>query len=115
MRLLRWLIGFTVLAYAAYTGFLAFADYAKVATVAQNALANQPRERWADRGGSVHDAVVRDARTAGIPLDDRDVVVTEADRLLRVRAGWSHAMLIVRGQILFFIPIWLERSAPVAE
>jgi len=115
MRLIRWMVILTVFAYAAYTGFLGFADYAKVSTVIQNALVNQPTERWVDRAGAVHDTIVRDARVAGIPLEDKDVVVTEADRLLRARAGWSHAMLIVRGQVLFWIPIWVERSAPMAE
>jgi hypothetical protein len=63
----------------------------------------------------VHDTIIRDARAAGIPLEDRDVVVTETDRLLRVRVAWSHAMLIVRGGVLFWVPIWLERSGPVKE
>ena len=115
MRLIWWLVGLTAFAYAAYTAFLGFADYAKVSTVIQNALANQPKERWVDRAGTVHDTIVRDARIAGIPLEDKDVVVTETDRLLRVRAGWSHAMMIVRGQVLFWVPIWLERSAPALE
>ena len=115
MRLVWWLVGLTAFTYAAYTGFLGFADYAKVSTVIESALSHQPKERWVDRAGAVHEAVVRDARAAGIPLDEKDVVVTEADRLLRVRAGWSHAMLVVRGQVLFWIPIWIERSAPVTE
>ena len=115
MRLVWWLLGLTAFAYAAYTGFLAFADYTKVATVMTNALNSQPKERWTDRAGVVHDAVVRDARVAGIPLEDKDVVVTEADRLLRVRAGWSHAMLVVRGEVAISVPVWLERSAPVTE
>jgi len=115
MRLVRWVAILTAFAYAAYTGFLGFADYAKVSTVVQNALAGQPTERWADRTGVVHDTVVRDARAAGIPLDDKDVTVTEADRQLRVRVSWSHAMLIVRGQILFWVPIWLERAAALQE
>jgi hypothetical protein len=115
MRLARWLVILTAFAYAAYTGFLGFADYAKVSTVVQNALARQPTERWADRASAVHDTIVRDVRVAGIPLEDRDVVVTETDRQLRVRATWSHAMLVVRGQTLFWVPIWLERSAPLAE
>lgn len=115
MRLVRWVVILTAFAYAAYTGFLGFADYAKVSTLVQNALTGQPTERWADRAGVVHDTVVRDARAAGVPLDDKDVTVTETDRLLRVRVRWSHAMLIVRGQILLWVPIWLERSAPLTE
>lgn len=115
MKLVWTLLGLVVFAYAAYAGILAFRDYAKVASVVGSALEHQSTDRWTDRVGAVREAVIRDTRGEGIPVEDKDVVVTEADRLLRVRVGWSHAMLVVRGEVVLALPIWLERTAPAAE
>jgi hypothetical protein len=110
MRLAFWLLIAVAFFYAAYSAFLAVSDYFQVAGVVEEALATRNRGRWEDRAVQLKEAVLKGVREAGVPLDENNVSIDEKDRALHVRVQWSHAMLVVRGEHVLAIPIWVERT-----
>ncbi len=116
-----------VAVWAALVGYVAFVIVAvvssyfdMVALVEGAARKVLEAERWtvlrqADapvgaRAAEVRDAILRGAERSGLVIDDRKVVVSEADDTLRVSVSWSYPMVAVGGETIVAIPLALHRS-----
>lgn len=116
-----------VAVWAALVGYVAFVIVAAVSSyfdmvtlVEGGARKVLEAERWtvlrqADapvgaRAAEVRDAILRGAEQSGLVIDDRKVVVSEADDTLRVSVSWSYPMVAVGGETIVAIPLALHRS-----
>lgn len=110
MKVLGTLLFVIALGYACYAGFVAISDYIVVAKAIDEALQSRPTSRWDDPTDSIRTAVLHAARDAGIPLEDRDVVISDREQVLKVLISWAHPVLVVGGSPVVSVPVWLERS-----
>lgn len=116
MKLIVILLALVAFAYTTYAAFLTLSEYFRISYAVEQAGANTGTDRGKDRVAEVRAAVLRDGRATGVPLEDQDVVVTEQDRTLKISVRWSHPVLVIRGEPVFAIPVWVERAiAPKAE
>lgn len=117
MRLIGWFLLVAALTYGTYAGFAALSEYSQVSTVVGLAIESRPvKGRWVDRPRDIQQSVLQSARERGVPLGEGDVIVSDLDRVLKVRVRWSHPVLVVGGEPVIAIPLWVERSvATTAE
>jgi hypothetical protein len=106
MRLVGWLLVAFVFFYGAYCAAKSGWSYLELSTVVEEALVQHGRSG----GEAVKRAILAGAAERGITLDDRNVFVNEAHRLLVARVKWSFPALQVGGDDVVEIPISVERS-----
>jgi len=75
------------------------------------------QERWRldkfERSERVRDDILKKTPAVGVTLDERDVLVTEENRILRVLIRWSYRFLVFRGDALISIPISYDKAFEV--
>jgi hypothetical protein len=96
-------IGFV---YAFYTGSLAAWSYFEMSDVVEKALEENARAGAAP----LREAIVKAATDAGVRVEERQVVVAEEERLVRVRVRWTWPVMNYGGEDVLTVPLWLERA-----
>lgn len=92
--------------YTFYTGAMAAWSYFRMSDVVEQALQDQARAGALP----VRGAVLRRAAEAGVPIDDRHVVVLEEEGTLRVLVRWRWPVISYGGDEVLALPLSLERS-----
>ncbi len=114
MKVVFWLLVAIGIVYALYSGAVAVRQYMEVMDVVEESVQLRMRLDKYERPGRVKDDILRKAPAAGLTLDEREVVVTEEDRTLRVLIRWSYPVVIYKGEAVLSIPIAYDRSFRLA-
>ena len=108
MRLIFWGIVVVALLYAAYAGMMSIWSYYQVWSAVDQALSLRPGERYDPM--DVKKKVLNGANEGGVPLNDRDVSVTEAGRGgVMVDVVWSFPIVIYKGEVVLAVPLSVNR------
>jgi hypothetical protein len=109
MKVIFWGLVAVAFAYAAYGVMMSGYQYLTLSNVVDDATQKQslaehptPRELKAK--------IVKDSVDAGVPLTDRDVAVTMADRVVTVNIIWTFPMIMYKGEPVLAIPLSLKRT-----
>jgi hypothetical protein len=113
MRLFFWGLVAVAAAYAAYAVMMSAWQYFQVSGVVDDVM--QPRS-IAELGsaGAVKSKILKDTAESGVPLEDRDVIVTVDNRAYTVNVLWSFPVIIYHGEPVLSIPLSLKRTKQTA-
>ena len=110
MKLLFWGLVAVAAAYAAYAVMMSAWQYFQVSGVVDDALQPYAIKEVGSTPPGVKARILKETAAAGVPLEDRDVSVTVADRQLMVSIIWSFPVIIFKGEPVLAIPISLKRK-----
>jgi hypothetical protein len=110
MRVVFWLLVGIGFMYAFYSGAIAAYSYFQV----KDAVTETVGERWAvdryERAGRIKQEILKKASQSGVVLDEREVSVTEDDRMLLVRIRWSYPVFVYKGEPFYSQRFSYEKS-----
>ncbi len=106
MRLLGGLLLALAFFYVFSTGAMAVWSYFRVSDVVERAL----QEHGGTGPPAVREAILAGTADAGVPVDDRQVLVEEDGAAVRVRVRWSWPIVQYGGEGVVAVPLSVERS-----
>jgi hypothetical protein len=110
MKPLLWLFLAIGLVYGFYSGAVAVYEYMQVKDVVEESVQERSRLDRYERPGRVKDDILRKSSAAGINLEERDVMVTEENSVLRVLIRWTRPVIVYNNEAYVSIPISYDRS-----
>jgi hypothetical protein len=110
MRLFFWGLVAVAVVYGAYAVMMSAWQYFQVSGVVDEALQPYAIKEVGGTARGVKNKILKETADAGIPLGDRDVSVTLAERQLTVNIVWSFPVIIYNGEPVLAIPISLKRQ-----
>jgi hypothetical protein len=109
MRLIFWGLVVVALAYAAYAGMMTAWSYYQIWSSVDQALALKPGDHY--NADEVKRRVLSGANEAGVPLTERDVVVSESGRGgVAVNVVWTYPVVVYQGETVLAVPLSVTTS-----
>jgi hypothetical protein len=109
MKLIVWGIVIVALCYAAYSGMIAAWSYIAVNNAVDEVIAREGIE--AVPAPEIKKRILNSTNEAGVPLSERDVIVTHEDRTVRVEVVWTVPVVIVKGESVLAVPLSVKRAS----
>jgi hypothetical protein len=109
MKLVFWGLVIVVLGYVAYSGMLAAWSYIAVNNAVDEIVSKDGVETIPSR--ELKARLMDAANEAGVPLADKDVVVSNTDRVVNVEVIWTVPVVIVNGDAVVAVPLAVRRSS----
>lgn len=109
MKVLFWGLVAVACCYAAYGAMMSAYQWFQVHSVVDEVL--HPRNlRDLPTASDIKRRIVRDATTAGVPLDERGVDVVAGKSVLAIRVAWTFPMLVYQGESVLAIPLSVTKE-----
>ena len=109
MRLVFWGVVAVVALYLAYSGMIAVSSWISVNNAVDEIVSTDGVETIPSR--ELKTKVMSAANAAGVPLADKDVVVTNAGKGVNIEVLWTVPVVIVNGDAVFAVPLAVRRSS----
>jgi len=110
MRLVFWGLFVVALAYIAYSGMMAVSAWIAVNNAVDEIVSADGVETIPSR--ELKNKVMSAANAAGVPLNDKDVTVTNAGQgTVNVEVLWTVPVVVVNGDSVFAVPLAVRRSS----
>ncbi len=110
MKLLFWGLVAVAFCYLAYSGMIAAWSWIAVNNAVDEIVSKEGVESTPPR--ELRDKVMSSANEAGVPLTDRDVLVTIGDdRRVRVQVIWTVPIVVVNGDAVVALPLTVRRTS----
>lgn len=110
MKLFFWGLVAVAAVYCAYSVMMSAWQYFQVSGVVDDALQPYAIKEAGSTPRGLKAKILKEVAEAGVPLEDRDVSVTMADRVVTVNIIWSWPVIIYKGEPVLSIPISLKRE-----
>ena len=110
MKAVFWLLVAVGLVYTFYSGAVAVWQYLEIKGIAEDSAAERAKVDPSDRPGRVREDILRKAPESGVPLDEREVFVTEENRVLRVQIRWSYPVMVYKGDAVLSVPLSFDKE-----
>ena len=108
MRVFLWGVLLVVLCYLAYTGMLALGSWVKLNSAVDDIVSREGVETVPAR--ELKARVMTAANDAGVPLNERDVVVTNDGRVT-IEVFWTVPVIVARGESVLAVPLSVKRRS----
>ncbi len=112
MKTVFWLLVGVGLVYGFYSAAVAAYQYMQVGNVVEESVLDRVRLEAYERTVRVKDDILRKSASAGIMLNERDVLVTDEDRSLHVVVRWSYPVIVYRNDTILSVPISYDHTFP---
>jgi hypothetical protein len=109
MRLVFWGVVAVVALYLAYSGMIAVSSWISVNNAVDEIVSTDGVETIPSR--ELKSKVMSAANAAGVPLADKDVVVTNAGQGVNIEVLWTVPVVVVNGDAVFAVPLAVRRSS----
>ena len=109
MKVFFWGLLIAGLAWIAYSGMLAAFSYVAVNNAVDEIVSADGVETVPSR--ELKSKVMSAANAAGVPLGEKDVVVTNAGQGVNVEVLWTVPVVVVNGDAVFAVPLAVRRSS----
>ena len=109
MKLVFWGIVAVALAYVAYSGMVAISSWIAVNNAVDAIVSAEGVETIPSR--ELKGRVMSAANEAGVPLGEKDVVVTNAGQGVNIEVLWTVPVVVVNGDAVFAVPLAVRRSS----
>jgi hypothetical protein len=110
MRLFFWGLVVVAFCYLAYSGMIAAWSWIAVNNAVDEIISKPGIEAVPEH--EVKRRVMTATNEAGVPLSERDVVVTREARGVKVEIIWSIPVIIVKGESVLAVPLSVKRTSP---
>jgi hypothetical protein len=109
MKLIIWGLVIVALCYAAYSGMIAVWSYIAVNNAVDEVIARDGID--AVPAPEIKKRILNSTNEAGVPLAERDVLVTHEDKTVRVEVVWTVPVLIYKGESVLAVPLSVTRAS----
>jgi hypothetical protein len=109
MKLFFWGVVIVGLAYLAYSGMVAASSWIAVNNAVDEIVSADNVETIPSR--ELKSKVMTAANAAGVPLNEKDVVVTNMGRGVNIEVLWTVPVVVVNGDAVFAVPLAVRRSS----
>ena len=109
MKLFFWGVVIVGLAYLAYSGMVAASSWIAVNNAVDEIVSAAGVETIPSR--ELKSKVMTAANAAGVPLNEKDVVVTNMGRGVNIEVLWTVPVVVVNGDAVFAVPLAVRRSS----
>jgi hypothetical protein len=114
MRVFFWGLVAVACCYLAYAAMMSGYQWFQVRSVIDETL--EPRNfRELATLGDVKMRILREANEAGVPIEEREVSVVSADRVLKVNVVWTFPVIVYKGESVLAIPLSVKKSHPLGS
>jgi hypothetical protein len=109
MKVFFWGVVVISLCYAAYAGMMSAYQWFQIRTVIEDVL--EPRTlAELPTAGDVKKRILREATTAGVPLDDREVNVVATNAGLAIQVAWTFPVIVYKGESVLAVPLSVKKQ-----
>jgi hypothetical protein len=109
MKLIIWGLVIVALCYAAYSGMIAAWSWIAVNNAVDEVIARDGIH--AVPAQEIKTRILSSTNEAGVPLSERDVIVTHEDKKVQVEVVWTVPVVIVKGESLLAVPLSVKRAS----
>ena len=109
MKVFFWGVVIVGLCWLAYSGMMAGWSYIAVNSAVDEIVSKDDVDTIP--AAELKSKVMTAANEAGVPLADKDVIVTNRDRIVNVEVVWTVPVVIVNGDPVFAVPLSVRRSS----
>jgi hypothetical protein len=109
MKVFMWGLVIVGLCYIAYSGMIAAWSWIAVNNAVDEIITKDGIDPLPP--GEIKARVMKATSEAGIPLSERDVVVTNDDKKVQVEAIWTVPVIVVKGESVLAIPLSVKRAS----
>ncbi|HEU5321477.1 MAG TPA: hypothetical protein VFX28_11780 [Methylomirabilota bacterium] len=109
MKVIFWGLVVIVAAYLFYGAVMSAWSYIEIAGTVDEVLGRVAVSGQRDPQ-SVRAAIMQGAQTAGVPVGERDVAVSDDGRTFAVNVAWRIPVLVVSGETVVAFPLSLSRT-----
>jgi hypothetical protein len=114
MKLIFWGLVVLALGYAAYSGMIAAWSWIAVNNAIDEVISREGIETASE--SEIKARVLHSTTEAGVTLDERDIVVSRDNQVVKVEAMWTIPVIIVKGDPVLAVPLSVRRtSSPTAR
>jgi hypothetical protein len=109
MKVFFWGLVAVACCYAAYAGMMSAYQWYQVRSVVEDVL--EPRTlAELPTAGDVKKRIVRDATSAGVPLQDREVNVVSNRGVLAIQVLWTFPVIVYKGESVLAVPLSVKKQ-----
>jgi hypothetical protein len=108
MKLFLWGVVIVALGYTGYSGMLAASSWLKLHTAVDEIVSRDGVEAVPAR--ELKSRVMTAATDMGVPLNERDVIVTNDGRVT-IEVSWTIPVIVAKGEPVFAVPLSVRRSS----
>jgi hypothetical protein len=108
MRLVFWGVVVVAFGYLAYSGMIAAWSWIAVQNAVDEIISKDGIESVPIP--DVRGRVLKAANEAGVPITEKDVVVTREDKGVQVEIIWTVPVITVKGESVLAVPLSVKRS-----
>jgi hypothetical protein len=120
--LINRLVWFGLAAYLGYAALLAAGSYIQVKETVEQAVTDsvqrqktavatgRPTAAAPEQAADVKAAILLSARRARLPVEAANLVVTPEGERLRISLHWPCVVLTVADEVVFAVPLWMDRT-----
>jgi hypothetical protein len=109
MKIFLWGVLIVVLCYVAYSGMMAAWSYIAVNSAVDEIVSKDGVETIPAK--ELRSKVMSAANEAGVPLVDKDVVINNVDRVVRIEVMWTVPVVVVNGDAVVAVPLAVRRTS----
>jgi hypothetical protein len=109
MRLIFWGLVIVAFCYLAYSGMLAAWSWIAVQNAVDEIISKEGIESVPIP--EVRSRVMKAANEAGIPINEKEVLVTKEENGVQVEIFWTMPMVVVKGEPVLAVPLSVKRSS----
>jgi hypothetical protein len=109
MKIFLWGVLIVVLCYTAYSVMMAAWSYIAVNSAVDEIVSKDGVETIPAK--ELRSKVMSAANEAGVPLVDKDVVINNVDRVVRIEVMWTVPVVVVNGDAVVAVPLAVRRTS----
>jgi hypothetical protein len=110
MKLFVWGVVIVALGYVAYSGMISMWSWWAVATAIDEVVTKESNEAVPTPPRELKAKVMTATNEAGVPLEERDVIVTREDRTTRIEVIWTIPVVVFKGESVVAVPLSVKRT-----
>ena len=110
MKLVFWGVVAVALLYAAYSGMIAASAWIKINNAIDEIVSKDDVTTTPSR--EIKSKVMSAANEAGVPLTEKDVIVTnDSGQSVKIEVQWTVPVVVVNGDPVVAVPLAVRRSS----
>jgi hypothetical protein len=109
MKVFFWGLVIVALCYAAYSGMIAAWSWIAVNNAVDEIITRDGIEAVPEK--EIKSRIMAATSEAGVPLSEKDLIVTREDRTVKVEAIWTVPVIVMRGESVLAVPLSVKRSS----
>ena len=109
MKVFFWGLVIVALCYAAYSGMIAAWSWIAVNNAVDEIITRDGIEAVTEK--EIKSRIMAATSEAGVPLSEKDLIVTREDRTVKVEAIWTVPVIVMRGESVLAVPLSVKRAS----